>query len=228
MVVLIGLMVWGLFQKGLNIQIDPNAGIPVSDVVGKTYDEAKSILEGQKLLVNEVFQTSDTVPADSVISTDPVAGVKVPENTTITVYVSSGKDQIQMPMLEGMTEAEATAAIQAAKLTLGTITPANSATVKAGSVISSDPSTGNMVALGSVVNLVVSNGKVVVPDVTNLDLNEAQDILMATNVGLNVTIASQTACTTEPLGTIVLGQSVPAGTAVAQGSNVTIYVSCAP
>ena len=227
LVVLIGLMVWGLFQKGFNIQIDPNAGIAVADVVGKTYNEAEATLTGQKLLVVKEYQKSDTVPLDSVISTDPIAGVKVPENTTITVVVSAGKDQIQVPMLEGLTEAEATAAIQAAKLTLGTITPADSATVKLGSVISSDPSTGNMVAIGSVINLVVSNGKVVVPDVTNLDLVDAEETL-SSKFGLSVSVEPSTACATDPAGTIVLSQSVPAGTAVAQGSEITIFVSCAP
>jgi serine/threonine-protein kinase len=228
LVVLIGLMVWGLFQKGFNLNVNTDAGIAVSDVVGKTYDEANSILTGQKLLVNRVYQTNDTVPAEMVISTDPIAGVKVPENTTITVYVSSGKDQVQVPLLDGLTEAEATAALQAAKLTLGTITPAGSATVKAGSVISSDPPTGTSVPVGSIVNLVVSNGKVVVPDVTNLDISEAQDILLAPALDLSVSIAAQTACAGEPLGTIVLSQSIAAGSSVAPGSNVTLYVSCTP
>ncbi|MEN9753173.1 MAG: hypothetical protein RL670_864 [Actinomycetota bacterium] len=228
MVVLIGLMVWGLFQKGFNLNIDPNSGIAVADVVGQPFDAANSTLSGQNLLVIKLFQTSDTVPADSVISTDPVAGTKVPANTTITVYVSSGKDQVPVPSLEGMTEAEATAALQTAGLGLGTITTANSATIKAGSVISSDPTAGNQVPKGTTINLVVSNGKVVVPNVTNLDITDAQNQLESPSVGLLVSIEAQGACAGEPLGTVVLSQSVPAGTSVAPGTDVTLYVSCQP
>ena len=227
LVVLIGLMVWGLFQKGFNLQVDPNAGIAVADVVGQPFDSANSTLSGQKLLINKVYQNSDTVAADSVIKTDPVAGTKVPENTTITVYVSSGKDQAAVPNLEGMTEADATAAIQAAGFTLGTITTSNSATIKSGSVISSDPTTGNQAPKGTAINLVVSNGKVLVPDVTNLDITDAQNQLTSPSVGLTFTTTTATACSGTQ-GTVVLSQSIAAGSTVAPGTNVTLIVACQP
>jgi serine/threonine protein kinase/beta-lactam-binding protein with PASTA domain len=226
-VVLVGLMFWGLFQKGFNLNVDPNAGIAVADVVGQPFDAANATLAGEKLLVNKLYQNSDTVPAESVIKTDPIAGTKVPENTTITVYVSSGKDQIPVPSLEGMTEKDAQAALTSAGLTLGTITTANSATIKAGSVISTDPTTGNQVAKGSAINLVVSNGKVLVPDVTNLDITDAQTQLMSPSLGLTVTITTASACTGTQ-GTVVLSQSVAAGSTVAPGTNVTLIVACQP
>ncbi|MEI6591129.1 MAG: PASTA domain-containing protein, partial [Actinomycetes bacterium] len=227
LVVLIGLMVWGLFQKGFNFQVDPNAGIAVSDVVGQPFDTANATLTGQKLLINKLYQISDTVPAESVIRTDPVAGTKVPENTTVTVYVSSGKDQVAVPSLEGMTEADASAAIQAAGFTLGTITTANSATIKAGSVISSDPTTGNLLAKGSPINLIVSNGKVLVPDVTNLDITDAQNQLTSPSVMLTFTTTTAGACVGTP-GTVVLSQSVAPGSTVAPGTNVVLIVACQP
>jgi serine/threonine-protein kinase len=228
LVVLIGLMVWGLFQKGFNLNINQNAGIAVADVVNQPFESANATITGQHLLVHELFQTSDTVAANSVISTDPVAGTKVPENTTITVYVSSGKDQIAVPNLAGMTEADATTALTTAGLTLGQITTANSATIKAGSVISSDPTAGNQVAKGTTINLVVSNGKVVVPNVVNLDIADAQNQLTASTLMLGVTITTQGGACAGTQGTVVLSQSIAAGTVVAPGTNVTLTVSCEP
>jgi len=229
-VVVVGLLVW-LFTFGgsFNLNIDGKGGISVADVTNQPFASAQTTLEGQKLMVSKTYEASETVPADSVIRTDPVAGTKVPPNTTITVYVSTGKNTVQMPDLTGMDESTATAAIAAAKLTLGTITPINSATVKAGLVVSSDPIAGGQVPDGTVVNLSISNGQVMVPDVRNLDISDAQSRLAAAEVGLSVTIEAkppvgQTQCTGTQ-GTVVLDQSIPAGQA-AQGSAIVLYVEC--
>jgi serine/threonine-protein kinase len=127
-----------------------------------------------------------------------------------------------------MTEADATTALTTAGLTLGQITTANSATIKAGSVISTDPTAGNQVAKGTTINLVVSNGKVVVPNVVNLDISDAQNQLTASTLMLGVTITTQGGTCAGTQGTVVLSQSVAAGTVVAPGTNVTLTVACNP
>ena len=228
-VVLIGLMVWLFTLNGFNLNITPgSAGISVADVTNKTYDEGYNTLTAQHLLVNKVYQPSDTVPLDTIVSTDPAAGTKVPDNTTITVYVSSGKNTIKVPAnLIGMTESEATAALMEAKLTLGTITQANSATVPAGKVMEIDPAANADVAQGSAVNLVISNGQVNVPDVRNLSTSDAQSKMSAPEVGLTVSIAVQGgSCPAgKTQGTIVVDQSILPGL-TPQGSAVILYVSC--
>jgi serine/threonine-protein kinase len=228
-VVIVGIVVWLLTMGGLNLNITPgSAGIAVADVVGKTYTDGYNTLTGEHLLVVKSYQASDTVPLDTIISTDPVAGTKVPDNTSITVFVSSGKNSVTVPgTLTGMTESEATAALQAAGLTLGTITQANSATVPAGDVISSDPMANASVAQGTAVNLVISNGQVTVPDVTNLSISDAQSQLTAPDVGLTVSIQPQggTCPAGKVQGTTVIQQSIPAGPAP-QGSSVILYVAC--
>ena len=228
-VVVVGLLVWLVtFGGSFNFTIQGNGGIAVADVVGQPYATAQSTLEAQKLMVTKIYETSDTVAADSVISTDPPAGTKVPPNTTITLHVSTGKNAVTMPDLTGMDEATATAAITAAKLTLGTITPVNSASVAKGLVVTSDPAANSQVAEGTVVNLSVSNGQVMVPDVRNLDIADAQSRLQASDVGLAVSIQAKTAsgaACTGTQGTVVLDQSIPAGPA-AQGSPIILYVEC--
>jgi hypothetical protein len=63
-----------------------------------------------------------------------------------------------VPSVVGETEAQASAAIKAADLIVGTVTKKSSATVPAGRVISENPVAGTHVTGGTAVNLVVSSG----------------------------------------------------------------------
>ena len=225
-VVLVGLVVW-LFAFGanFNFNITPGqSGVAVNDVVGKSYTEAYAELTNSSLLVIRVYQESETVPLDQVLSTDPVAGTRVPENTSITVYVSSGAQQILVPNLLGMTEEQAKIALTNAKLNFGTVIQANSASALLGQVTATDPLANAQVAPGTTVNLVISNGKVLVPDVRNLSINDARSLLTAPDVSLTVTITTKTTCTGSQ-GTIVVDQSIPAGLAN-QMSAIVLYVGC--
>jgi serine/threonine-protein kinase len=227
-VVVIGLAIWFALLGSIQLTINPTGqGIAVSNVVNQTYDAGYQALVDQKLLVEKVYQPSDTVPADSIISTDPPAGTVVGSNTLITVYVSSGKGQVFMPDLSNLTEEAAATAITNAKLVLGTKTTANSAIVPKGQVISSDPPTGTKLAAGSTVNLVISNGQVSVPDVRNLDEVTARARLTAQDVGLTVRVVGQVDPCTGTLGTTILDQSIMPGLAD-QGSEITLTVSCTP
>ena len=69
---------------------------------------------------------------------------------------------VTVPDVTGQTQAAATTALTAADLAVGTVTQEASDSVAAGSVISQSPTAGVSVARGSVVDLVVSSGPVVV------------------------------------------------------------------
>lgn len=227
-VVVIGLAIWFALLGSIQLTINPSGqGIAVSNVVNQTYDAGFQALTDQKLLVEKVYQPSDTVPADSIISTDPPAGTVVSSNTLITVYVSSGKGQVLMPDLTKLTEEAAGTAIANAKLVLGTKTTANSATVPKGQVISSDPPSGTKLAAGSTVNLIISNGQVNVPDVRNLDEVTAKARLMAPDVALSVVVVGEVDPCVGTLGTTILDQSIMPGLAD-QGSEIVLTVSCTP
>ena len=84
---------------------------------------------------------------------------------------------------------------------------------------------GTAVSAGTIVNLSISNGKVTVPDVRNLDISDAQSRMMAPEVGFTVSIQTKVDCTAGTKGTIVLDQSILPGLAP-QGSTVILYVEC--
>lgn len=223
-VVLVGLMVWFVAFSNLSFNITPGGGIAVADVVGKTYTEGYSALTEQRLLVSKVSEPNDTIPVDTIIRTDPPAGTSVGERQMITVYVSSGANQVKIPMLTGLTETEAAGVLATLKLTLGTITQGNSGSVESGKVIESIPGLNMEVPEGTAVNLVVSNGKVMVPDVRNLAISEARNIMSAPDIALPVSITTREECA-GTLGTIVVDQSIAPGLAP-QRSAIILYVGC--
>ena len=211
-VVLVGLIVW-LIAGGaslLNWGGGSGGKISVANVVGKTYEEAYTTLTNQDLLVDKQLQQSTTIAIGMVISTDPPAGQQVGAKTTITVYVSAGAEQIQMPDLSGMTEQQATEAINAAKLVLGSITQNDSADVAQNLVISTDPPANELIPAGSTIDLVISTGMVVVPNVVNLDITDAQSQLQAAEVGYIVQTQTDPTCM-GTAGTTVIAQSISQG-----------------
>ncbi|MEI8230964.1 MAG: Stk1 family PASTA domain-containing Ser/Thr kinase [Actinomycetes bacterium] len=225
-VLVLGLLVWLIASGGSMFSSggDSSNQIYVANVIGKTYDEAYSTLTEQKLLVDKQLQSSDSVESGLVISTDPPAGVRVGVKTTVTVLVSAGKDQVRMPDLTGMTEVDALSAINAAGLTLGTITQSDSPTVAQNLVISSDPLPNTSVSLKSVVNLAISTGTVTVPDVVNLELIDATAQLSVPTVGYIVKTDLAFDCK-GTAGTVVIAQSIQPG-AQPQGQTITLTLEC--
>jgi len=225
-VVLIGLIIWLLTLGGSLQPLTPpaNSGVAVADVSGALFDDGAQTLRDQGLLVLRITEASDEIPVGVIIRTDPPAGTDVPERTTIEVVVSSGKLETTVPNLSGLTEEAARAALESAGLALGVISPGNSATVVKGSVIESVPAANERVPGGSVVNLLVSDGQVQVPNVENLSVSEAQRILQAPEVGLKVVIAQPEECT-GTVGTLVASQSIAAGLAE-QRSSITLTLNC--
>lgn len=225
-VVLIGLIIWLLTLGGTFQPFLPpaNSGIAVADVSGALFDDGAQALRDQGLLVLRLTEASDEIAAGIIIRTDPPAGTKVPERTTIEVVVSSGKLEVSVPLLSGLTEEAARTALEQVGLVLGVISPANSASVVKGSVIESVPAANERVPGGSVVNLLVSDGQVQVPNVENLSISEAQRIMQAPEVGFSVVIAQPEACA-GTVGTLVATQSIPAGLAP-QLSSITLTLNC--
>lgn len=225
-VILVGLLFWLMSIGGGNSNPINPGGITVASVEGSLYDDAFNTLTEQNLLVLRVYEKSDTVPEGVVIRQEPAAGTNVLANTPVTLYVSSGATEVTVPNVISIQEAAAVALIEAQGLTIGTITVVSSATVPEGIVIAADPAVGQKLPLGSVVNLTLSNGKVLVPDVRNLSVLEARTILTASTIGYTVSIEiiDANTCTGTP-GNIVVEQSVLPGEAP-QLQNIVLYVQC--
>lgn len=131
--------------------------VAVPDVAGNSEDDAQKILEDAKLVVENEAKYDDTVEAGKVISTDPAAGTEVTEGSKVKMYVSKGKERVEVPNLVGKTYDEAVAALSALGLNAN---PTEEYSDKAsGTVLSQTQSAGKKVEKGSTIDFVVSKGK---------------------------------------------------------------------
>jgi hypothetical protein len=63
----------------------------VPDVTGLSQEEAETVIVGAGLVVGSVSEEfSDSVPAGIVISQSPSAGVSIPQNSAVDLFVSKG------------------------------------------------------------------------------------------------------------------------------------------
>src|SRR6202035_5512772 len=202
--------------------------VTVPNVEGLTQDAATTAITGTKLMVGTVTQqTSNTVATGNVISQDPPSGNSVAPGSPVNLVISSGPQMVTVPNVEGLTQAAATTAITAAKLTGGTVTQQSNNTVATGKVISQDPPSGNSVAQGSPVNLVISSGPqmVTVPNVEGLTQDAATTAITAAKLtGGTVTQQSSNTVATGN----VISQDPASANSVAQGSPVNLVISSEP
>lgn len=98
-------------------------GGSVPDLVNRKDADAQERIRALGLVPNVVSETSDSIPKGYVIRQSPVEGTKYQKGDTVTIYVSSGKDEkmVPVPNLLGKTEEEAKAALLDAGLTWGQI-----------------------------------------------------------------------------------------------------------
>ncbi|MFL0388699.1 Stk1 family PASTA domain-containing Ser/Thr kinase [Curtobacterium sp. 179-B 9B NHS] len=192
-----------------------SSSVSVPNVVGATWDSARTELEKRDLSAVEVGENSDDVAKDTVIRTEPGEGTNVARKQSIRVVVSLGPEQVAVPDVANQTQDAAEQALKDAGFAVGAINSDYSSDVPEGTVMSSDPGSSTQLTKGSVVNLTVSNGKVQMPDVTQQPISAANEALA--NLGLKVVASPTYTCT----GSTVVQQSVPQGD-VAQGSTITL------
>jgi len=225
-VILVGLLFWVMNLGSTPSPTTPSSGIEVANVVGSLYDDALGTLEDQDLVVLRVYEKSETIPEGVVIRQEPESGTVVLSNTPVTLYVSSGATEVTVPNVVGALEADAVKLIEDRGLSVGSITVVGSPSVAEGTVIASDPVTNARLPLGSVVNLILSDGTVQVPDVRNLEVLEARSILTDPAIGYTVAVEILDAelCTGTP-GNVVLEQSILPGESQ-QKQGIVLYVEC--
>jgi hypothetical protein len=130
---------------------------------------------------------------------------------------------VTVPTVLGQAQANASAALIAAGLTV-TVTTANNSTIPVGAVIAQSPLGGESVPLGTTVALVVSLGPAV-PNVVGV--TQANATTMIVGAGLMVGTVTSATSTTVPAGR-VMSQNPAGGVSVTPGTPVNLVVSIGP
>ena len=204
----------------------------VPNVVGKAAADAVTVIEDAGFSARTYEGYSDKVPAGSVISQFPGAGVETVAGSEVAIEVSKGKapaavSQVTVPNVTGKPEADATNTLKNAGLGVETY-PVFSSTVAKGAVAAQLPKAGDKVAPGTVVGIAISKGKapvtVSIPDLVGMQSAEATKAIAA--LGLKAVVVPDTKSTAAK-GTVT-AQSPTAGSSVPPESQVVITVAAGP
>ena len=145
-------------EKGSRVMVVVSAArqqVTVPKLIGSTADAAEQLLTAQHLQANK--KTVDSAkPKGTVVAQDPTEGTRVAQGSTVTISVSSGKGQVKVPAVQGMSQADAVSAITGAGLVPIVIqVPSQKAK---GTVIAQDPPANQQVPAQSQVRVNVSGG----------------------------------------------------------------------
>lgn len=206
--------------------------VEVPDVVGTSSDAAVSKLNQEGFKVEVDREKNPSVPNNQVYRQDPSGETDQDcnflgfscSNPTVTLTVSGGPGQTEVPDVTGLSQDDAEQELEDAGFTTS-IETRTSSDVNSGLVIETDPAGGEMARRGSEVTVTVSSGaaQVKVPPVVGQTLNAAKQQLAA--VGLDYSSSEEPS--DRPQGEVI-DQSPTAGTRVDPGSTVTLVVSSGP
>jgi serine/threonine-protein kinase len=188
--------------------------ISMPDVTNVSFETAETQLMELGLTVTRRVESSDSVPEGSVISTSPAPGVNLAAGEIVTVIESSGAPLVAVPSINLLAQAKAAAAIEKAGFVVGKVTNGFSPTAKQGIVVGSDPEEGTRLPAGTIVNIVVSNGKIKIPDVVGMSVGKATRILRGPDLQLDVTVISDSSCSGQQIGSQSLRGEAPQQSAI--------------
>ena len=205
----------------LEVGAAPQAKVP--KVTGLSESDAAIELARVGLAVGDVQYVSDPVVAAGFVkSQDPAQGTSLPAGSKVALVVSEGTQTGTVPDVVGLTEADATGALEAGGFAVK-VSRVASADVEPGLVASQAPAAGDQAASGSTVTLEVSKGSsetatTVVPDLVGLDVPAALKAL--SDAKLKPTFEF----VTSDQVLLVIEQDPVAGTEVDPGTTVLMVV----
>ena len=217
-------------KRGSGITIEVSGGqalVEVPTVTGKIQADAEKALKDAGFQVSIQQSYSATVTKGAVISQSPVAGQKVPTDTTVGITISQGAESVIVPGLIGQAQTAALDALKAAGLGVQAVSNYFDG-VPAGQVYGQVPTAGTALAPKTVVGLLVSNGSIpsamstaTVPATIGKSATDAKAALSnARLVGVTILWSS----TGKP-NNIVVGQLPDANTVMARNGSVILIVS---
>ena len=170
----------------------PAAEVTVPDLSNMTPEEAEAELAKYRLTGKSGnSEPSDDVEVGHVCRQSPGAGTSAKAGDTITYYLSSGPNEVEVPNVSGYSENNAKSTLKAAGFTDISVVYDNSDTVTSGLVVRTDPSAGTKTAANQTITVTVSTGpsdkRVDVPYVVGESYSDARYELAS--AGFNVTLA---------------------------------------
>ena len=205
--------------------------VKMTDLTGRSKEWAIDFLDSQdfglKYTIKE--ENHDSIAQGQVIRTEPKAGVELTNGQSITLWISKGK-KVQfsaMPDLVNQTEEQARKTLNLQDMALDIVVEeVFNINIKAGTVMETEPTSGERLKTGQTVKLYVSKGveKKAMPDLVGMEHTQASELL--TTMGFKPPKITYE-FSTEPENTVI-GQSHEKGVEYEVHEDIVLRVSKGP
>lgn len=215
-----------LFLIGIMAMVRPFEEVPdttAPNLVGMDIEEAKKQYSKFNIEV-ESSAFHDSYDKDVIYYQNVKPGMTVKEKSTIKVKISSGVQSFSLEDYTNFEENQVYAILTDNDIEFTTITEYND-DIPEGYVIKTEPGEDTVVDSGTVVIIYVSMGPkttyATVPNVLGYKLNDAK--LMLNSAGIK--IGSVTRVDSTQAGSVILNQSLSAGTQVQRGTTIDLVIA---
>lgn len=197
--------------------------VAVPDVTGVTSADAVATLQNRGFQTRTQQRPDSSVPPDHVIETEPAADTSVGAGDEITVYVSTGPEQREVPDVARLSYGDAVQKLKAAGFTVFKQANSPSTPELKDRVIGTSPPANQTSAITNEITVIVGAGPETrdVPDVSGQTVDVAQR-----NLGVYgfTKVARADVDGTQPVGTVI-GTNPPTGQNVPLDSVIELRVS---
>jgi serine/threonine-protein kinase len=193
----------------------------VPSVEGLTRQSARGRLRRAGFEIQERRESNDTVPAGRAIRTSPPDGSTLEKGRTVTLLLSTGKEQVEIPDVTGQSFEEASSALQSRGFKVARNDQVTD-DEEPGTVLKQNPGAGVRVDKGSTVTVAVAKEpqEAEVTDVTGETQSDA--VQQLSQDGFEIDIQERPVDSQEGDGVVI--EQDPAGGRARRGSTVTLVV----
>ena len=197
--------------------------IQVPDMRGQVSADAVAALQNRGFKTRTLQKPDSTIPPDHVISTDPGANASVGAGDEITINVSTGPEQREVPDVSSLSYTDAVTKLKAAGFSKFKQTNSPSTPELLGKVIGTYPPANQTSAITNVITVIVGSGPETkqVPEVAGQTVDDAQKTLTI----WGFTKFSQTQVDSPRPAGDVIGTNPPKGQTVPVDSVIELQVS---
>ena len=205
----------------------PRSLVLLPNVVGRTYEEAEAMLVTAGFSVDEpIYVPNDNLAIGLVAEQSIPSRAERPAGTVVTLTVSAGRGEVEVPRLVGQTVIDARVTLARLEL-LDLVEREFSTEFSEGTVIRTSPDATQSTPRGSVVTLVVSDGpeELVVPALADFGTTLADRIeaeLLA--LGFTVKRTAREVSNLDVNTNVVRDISPEPGTVLIAGSEIVLHM----
>ena len=173
--------IWTLTQVFDGLPTDGGAPtlVEIPDLTGSEQAQALEDLQNLGFKIGIENSADASVPAGSVIRTQPPSNTIVNPDSLVTIIVSVGPEAFPIPYVLDIETERAIYIVEESGFTLGQLLEVNDENIPRGFIISQNPVAGTKMSPGTTVDLVVSKGPslIVISDLSRKSPEDAIQIL---------------------------------------------------